>query len=139
MLTHEEFARLRLSEFISNEHIHPVTDFEFLDRLWLGETVGFSEWLRPQERQDVLESLSLDFDDLPADVIERVLAKIQLPLRKGMVLDEIVSLLGARYETHTFVDDRKVFEFRVGTPDAYDVSCVVLNDGGLIYVVVTAA
>jgi hypothetical protein len=139
MLTHQEFGRLRLSEFVPKERIHPVTDFEFLDRLWVGETVGFSEWLRPQERPDVLESLSLDFDDLPADVVERVLAKIQLPLRKGMELDEIVSLLGARYQTYTFVDDRKEFEFRFGNPDAYDVSCVVRNDGGLIYVVVTAA
>jgi hypothetical protein len=106
MIAHEEFGRLRLSEFVPKKQIHPVTHFEFLDRLWLGETVGFSEWLRPQDRQDVLESLSLDMSDLAADVVERVLARIRLPIRKGMTLDELVSLFGAPHETLVFADDR---------------------------------
>ena len=137
MMTHEEFGRLRFSEFVAEKRIHPVTYFEFLDRYWLGETVGFSEWLRPQDRQDVLESLSLDMEDLATEVVERVLARIQLPVRKGMVLDELVRILGAPYETNVYADDRKSFEFRLGSPDAYDVSCTVLNDGGLTYLVVT--
>lgn len=137
MLGHREFGRLRLSEFVPGKRIHPVKGFEFLGRHWVGETLKFTEWLRPQERQDVLQSLSLDMSDLPADVIERVLARIQLPVRKGMVLEELVRLFGEPYETDIFTDDRKSFEFRCGSPDAYNVSCTVLNDGGLTYLVVT--
>lgn len=137
MLTHEEFGQLRLSQFVPEKQITPLTDWEFLDRLWIGEAVGFSEWLRPEERADVLESLALDMEELPEEVVHRVLAKIGLPVRKGLTEIELTRLLGKPRETQAFVDDRKTFDFQYADPDPYRVSCTVLNDGGLIYLVVT--
>jgi hypothetical protein len=136
-LTHDEFGQLRLSEFVPRDDIVELANWEFLDRLWVGEAVGFSEWLRPHDRQHVLESLALDMDDLPVDVVERVLTRIRVPVRKGMTFDELVNLFGAPFATEVFADDRRTFDFRYGSPDSYIVSCTVLNDGGLTYLVVT--
>lgn len=138
MLTHKEFGRLRLSEFVPKRQIRTLTDWEFLERLWVGEATGFSEWLRPHERPTVLESLALDMAELPGEVVDRVLTRIGLPLRRGLTKRELVALLGDPYETHVFADDRKTFDFRYAESDPYLVSCTVLNNDGLTYLVVTA-
>jgi hypothetical protein len=138
VLTHREFAGLRLAEFAPRKHIRALANWEFLGRLWIGEAIGFSEWLRSYERPAVLESLALDMAELPEALVERVLARIGLPVRKGLTRRELVTLLGEPYETHVFADDRKTFEFRYGESDPYLVSCTVLNEGGLTYLVVTA-
>ena len=65
MLTHEKFGRLRLQDFISSAQVRALTEWEFMDRMWVGEAVGFTEWLRPEERPNVLESMALDMADLP--------------------------------------------------------------------------
>ncbi|HET9396399.1 MAG TPA: hypothetical protein VFO36_10110 [Nitrospiraceae bacterium] len=138
MLTHDEFGELRLADFAPRERIRALADWEFLGRMWVGEAIGFSEWLRPHDRQNVLESLALDMEDLSEQVVDQVLSRLRLPLRRGMTRSELVRLLGRPVETHVFADDRKTFEFRHGEPDRYLVSCTVLNDGGLTYVAVTA-
>jgi hypothetical protein len=138
VLTHQEFGRLRLAEFAPKKQIRTLADWEFLGRLWIGEAIGFSEWLRPHERPTMLESLALDVAELPQEVVDRVLARLGLPLRKGLTRRELVKLLGEPYEAHVFADDRKTFEFRSEETDPYLISCTVLNDGGLTYLVVTA-
>jgi len=138
LLTHDEFGRLRLADFAARRRIRALADWEFRGRLWIGEAIGFSEWLRPQDRQNVLESLALDMSDLPEKVVTQVLAKIGLPIRKSMTRTELVRIFGQPVETQVFTDDRKTFEFRYGEPNGYLVSCTVLNDGGLTYLVVIA-
>jgi hypothetical protein len=139
MLTHEEFGRLRLREFISGRRIRALTDWEFMGRSWVGEAVGFSEWLRPEERPERLESLALDMAELPNETVDSVLARVGLPVRKGTTLNELISLLGQPEKTDTFAEDRKTFEFRHGDRDPYLLSCTVLNEGGLTYLVLMAA
>ena len=125
-------------EFVPKKQIRSLADWEFLDRLWVGEAIGFSEWLRPQERPTILESLALDMAELPEDVVNRVLERIGLPLRRGLTNRELGKILGEPHETLVFTEDRKTFEFRYGETDTYLVSCTVLHDGGLTYLVVTA-
>jgi hypothetical protein len=66
-----------------------------------------------------------------------MLTIIDLPVRRGMTSDELRSTLGEPREVQTFVSDRLTYEFDYGAPGEYNVSCTVLNDGGLVYLVVT--
>ena len=137
MLTHKEFEKLRLSQFVHPSEIVELADWEFLDREWIGEAIGFTEWLRPQSSPHQLGSIALDLEALPAEVIETCLSCIGLPLRRHMTFAQIVSLFGEPLRTLSFVVDRDTYEFRIGVPDVYDLSCTVLGDGGLSYLVVT--
>ena len=137
MLTHREFEKLRLSQFVDASEIAQLEDWEFLGREWVGEAIGFTEWLRLQSSPHLLGSIALDLEALPTKVTEACLSRIGLPLRRHMTFAQLVSLFGGPLRTLHFVEDRATHEFRVGAPDAYDLSCTVLADGGLSYLVVT--
>ena len=89
MIPYSEFASLRLSQFRPDTEITPLEDWEYEDRTWVGEAIGFSEWLRPADSPEVLGSLAIDFDEFPAPAAERVLQAIGLSVRPGMTIDEL--------------------------------------------------
>jgi hypothetical protein len=137
MLTHREFEKLRLSQFVDASEITELSEWEYLDREWIGEAIGFTEWLRPQSSPHQLGSIALDLEVLPTEVSEACLSRIGLPLRPHMTVAQLVSLLGEPLRTLSFVEDRATYQFRIRDLDAYDLSCTVLGDGGLSYLVVT--
>ena len=137
MITHHEFRRLRLRHFI--EDVIDLFDWQFEGRAWVGEAVGFSEWLRPIEDPEALGSMALDLSAMSVDVGQEILDHIRLPLRAGMVLGAVTDLLGDPLGCEVFVSDRRSYEFRCGAPDAYAVSCTIHDNDGLTYVVVTPA
>jgi hypothetical protein len=109
-----------------------------MDRIWIGEGIGFSEWLRLEHEPDMLRSLAIDFNEFPEQAAADVLRGIDLPVRAGMELNELRELLGNPVKEHRLVTDRVSYEFVVPGPPRYDVSCTVLDTGGLTYLVVMA-
>jgi hypothetical protein len=112
-------------------------NWEFLERQWIGEAIGFSEWLRDERDPEVLRSLSLDFE-LPSPLWQAVLARIKLPLNPGMTLAELRQALGAPLRTSFLQADRETYSFRREGNDEYEVSCTVHKSGGLTYLLVVA-
>jgi hypothetical protein len=137
MITRDRFGTLRLAQFWPDADIAELDNWEFMDRLWVGEAVGFSEWLRLEEQPQMLRSLAIDFSEFPEQVATNVLQTIGLPVRSGMQVEELRQLLGEPVEEDRFVEDRVSYEF-VTRPPKYNVSCTVLNEGGLTYLVVMA-
>ena len=39
-----------------------------MDQMWVGEAVGFSEWLRLRDKPETLRSLAIDFAEFPEQV-----------------------------------------------------------------------
>jgi hypothetical protein len=136
MLSYERFGRLRLHQFVVGAKIAQLANWEFMDHIWVGEAVGFSEWLRFASDPEVLRSLALDFSEFPAVAASAVLRAIELPIQPGMRVSELRSILGNPIETQRFVADRLSYEFVVPGPPKYLVSCTVLVRGGLSYLVV---
>jgi len=136
MIPYDQFARLRLARFLPAADLAELDNWEFEEHLWVGEALGFSEWLRLEDDPDVLRSLAIDFAEFPAPAAESVLRAIQLPVRAGMSLRELDDLLGGRIAEHRFVDDRVSCDYFTPEPHCYRISCTVLNDGGLSYLVV---
>jgi hypothetical protein len=89
-----DFATLRLSQFIPAAEINALRDWEFMDLRWIGEAVGFTEWLRRKDDPNVLRSIALDLDALDASVVDAVLERLNLPLHAGMTRKRLVRLLG---------------------------------------------
>jgi hypothetical protein len=137
VVPHSRFSQLRLSDFVNPSEISQLSDWEFLDRVWVGEAVGFSEWLRPECSPQRLGSLALDLAELPQNAVESCLSAIELPLSRGMALPQIQAVLGSPSGRHNFVSDRTSYDFKIGGQNPYDISCTVLTDGGLSYLVVT--
>lgn len=136
MISHEQFGELRLGHFLPSAELAALSDWEFMERTWVGEALGFSEWLRLEEDPNVLRSLSVDFSDFPEAAAAAVLETLGLSLRPGMNAAELRSALGEPAEARRFVEGRITYEFLLAGPPVYWVSCTVLDRGGLTYVVV---
>jgi len=140
MITHDRFGALRLAQFLPDAKIAELENWEFMYHVWLGEAVGFSEWLRLENDPGVLRSLAIDFTDFPEQAAAEVLRRIELPVQRGMNLGELREILGEPVNELRLpkVKDRVTYEFVVSDAARYDVRCTVRNEGGLTYVVVMA-
>lgn len=133
MIGYERFAKLRLKQFLPAARLTRLRDWEYEDRTWVGEADGFSEWLRLADDAEHLRSLALDFTRFPPRAARRVLAALDLPLRDGMTVTELASVLGRPRKTLRFVPDRRSYEFMTGGKEPFRISCTVLAQGGLTY------
>src|SRR3954451_650161 len=136
MISHARFGKLRLAQFRPSDEIVDLENWEYVDRRWVGEAIGFSQWLRLEDEPETLRSLAIDFNEVPAQAAAAVLRTVGLPLRTGMALNELREVLGTAVKEHRFVKDRVTCEFLLQGPPRYDVSCTVLDKGGLSYLVV---
>ncbi|MFC5001236.1 hypothetical protein ACFPIJ_25785 [Dactylosporangium cerinum] len=130
------FGRLRLADFLPADDVTRIESWEYLDRSWCGEANGFTEWLCLESDPHTLRSAAVDLVALSAPAGVAMLAALRLPLRPGMTAREVTAVLGPPKATRTYVSDRTTYEFRTGSPDAYEVSCTVRHDDGLTYVTV---
>src|SRR6266404_2487943 len=140
MISHARFGKLRLGQFRPDAKIAELDNWEFMDHVWVGEAVGFSEWLWLEDKPDTLRSLAIDFSEFPEQAAAEVLRTIDLPVRAGMTVEELRELWGEPAKELRFVrvKDRVTYQFVLPGPPRYDVSCTVLNEGRLTYLVVMA-
>jgi hypothetical protein len=136
MLSHARFGNLRLSQFVPASGIVDLSGWEFMDTVWVGEAVGFSEWLRLESDPNVLRSLALDLLEFPEAAASEVLRVIDLPVRRGMAAEELRELFGEPVTEPRIAADRATYEFDFFGPPRYMLSFTVLNQGGLAYLVV---
>jgi hypothetical protein len=137
LLPHDQFGRLRLADFASAEvEITEVEDWEYLDRMWIGEVIGFTEWLRPVEKPDVLGSLSLDLLDLPQEMSQRIFDALRLPLSRGMKYDQVKSVLGEPVGADQFISSQTTYDFHCGSKWQYEIGCTIRDENGLSYLTI---
>jgi hypothetical protein len=138
LLPHNELGRLRMGHFLGSPRDIGVDSWAYLDELWVGESLGFTEFLRPRAQPHVVRCVGIALTELPTHVGRQILAALKLPLHTGMTLSQLVHALGEPASAHSFIDDRITLEFAVGERWPYLVECTALDDGGLIYVVLRA-
>ena len=107
-----------------------------MDKVWLGEVYGLTEWLRLREDPQVLRLVSLDLADLDQEVADRILEALQLPLEFGMELEEVNQVLGEPAGQEQMVPNRITYEYLVGNQEKYYISATVDQLDGLVYLVV---
>jgi hypothetical protein len=126
MIAHHDLAPLRLKDFLpQTDRIEEVDGWEFMDKVWLGEVYGFTEWLRLREDPEVLRSVSMDLADLDQEIADRVLATLQLPLEFGMEFEEVNQVLGEPAGQVQLVPNRITYEYLVGNQEKYYISATI--------------
>jgi hypothetical protein len=139
LISHDQFGRLRLADFAPDgTKVIELEDWEYLNRLWIGEAIGFTEWLRDVERPDVLGALSLALSTLPDETSQRVLAVLHLPLSRGMSYRQVVEVMGEPTRSHQYVSNQTTFDFQCGNEWQYEVGCTIRDKEGLIHITVVA-
>jgi hypothetical protein len=133
VIDYADFRRLRLAEFLAPTEVVPLHDWEFEERLWVGEAHGFSEWLRSASTPDELGSIALDFSTFPRGAAREVLSRLVLPIDPGMTIEELESILGPSRSSQRFTPDRVTYVFVTTGAEPFRISCTVLNEGGLTY------
>lgn len=136
MISPREFGELRLHRFLPALELAALENWEFMEEIWVGEALGFSEWLCLASEPEILRSLAIDFGDFPAEVALEVLERLDLPVRPGMSADQLQALFGEPSKTHRFVSDREALEFEIDGGNF--LSCTVEAFGGLSYAVLMA-
>lgn len=66
-------AKLRLAQFRPDAEVAELDNWEFMGRIWVGEAVGCSEWLRLEVTPETLRSLAIDFSEFPEQDAAEVL------------------------------------------------------------------
>ena len=156
MLDHAAFARLRLAAFFpelpvvgpdrkdpgagrrfKGDAIVVVDDnWEYDDRINVGEVLGFTEVLRAKKDPARTRSVAVALAELPAKKWRAIVGALGLPVEKGMTARALVARLGKPAGRESFVPGQVQLRFRARAP-AYRIDCTVRDKGGLSYVVVT--
>jgi hypothetical protein len=135
LISHKEFGKLRLNQFLESNQIESRDNWQFMEDLWFGEAHVFTEFLRLYKSPFKTKSIAISLDTLEETVYEDILFELGLPLKKGMGLDEISNHLPAPIGVFDRVQDRISYKYIIGEEEQYYLSCTVLNEGGLVYIV----
>lgn len=138
MLEHTDFYTLRLSQFAAADDIVSLSDWEYLGRLWIGEAIGFNEWLQLEADPDRTRAVALELGRLPAGVEAAILARLRLPIRAGMSDDEVRRQFGEPAMIERFVQDRHTLCYELSEPAPYALTFTIHHTAGLTYITLVA-
>ncbi|KXK63401.1 hypothetical protein AWW66_03545 [Micromonospora rosaria] len=132
-ISHDAFGRLRLAHFVAAEDLEQLRGWEYLDRCWVGEASGFTQWLCLKSDPEVTRSVAIDLVALPEPTLQNMIDTLRLPLRAGLDQQQITTIFGEPIKRQRFVRDRVTLVFRIGPTDPYELGCTVHQEQGLIY------
>ena len=82
MLSYDEFGRLRLADFMDPDDIREEDNWEYMDRIWIGEASGFTEFLRLKEKPDELRVMALHLECLAEEVATAICSACSLQVQR---------------------------------------------------------
>lgn len=108
--------------------------FSWMGGQWVYEGIGFTWFGRLEDQPELTQGVEIAFDEISPEVAARILDALGLPLYFGMPLEQIKGVFGQIETIQRFMKDRATYNFRVGTPEPYQVGCTVQEADGLIHV-----
>jgi len=136
LVEYSDFGALRLAHFLIGQMVAENTEnWEFMGQIWVGEVLGFTQWLRLKDDPQVLRSIALDLDALPKIVSTSVLDRIGLPLLPGMKAEDILVTCGSP-TTRKLMGGKTTYSFSLGKGAAYRLRCTTTSTSGLSYLVI---
>lgn len=129
----EDFSALRLTNFLPEAACEQVDGWEYLDRIWICQMSGFTQFCHLRDGSFCLGVLSIDLSDLPVGVGEARVHSLGLPIDITTTQDDLISRFGTPTNELRFTDDRVTFEYTDLMKSGFNASFTVMNEGGLIY------
>lgn len=140
LIPYNQFAKLRLKQFVDGRtQVNEMDGVEWLGGYGISEGIRGSDFFRWEKTPNETGAIAVYCADIPENVERKILDAINLPLRSGMKLEEIYSVLGKPTETDVFkghLGDRQSDEFVVGSEQPYRLSVTVHTTDGLIYIAI---
>jgi hypothetical protein len=137
LLPYREFARLRLNQFPSGgNEVCEDDGTEWMEGLWITEYLGPNACVIARSRETPKESgaMKVDFQYAPTETADKMLSTIRLPLKPRMTPQDVESLVGKSDRSYSYDEERKSFDFTVGSKEKYLVRCFFFAANGLISV-----
>lgn len=133
--SYDAFGSMRLRALLcGDDRLVEHGGFSWMGGQWIYEGVGFTWFGRLEDQPEITQGAEIAFDEISPEMAAQVLGALGLSLYSGMQLEQINEVLGKIQTTERFVSDRATYNFRVGTPESYQVSCTVHETDGLIHV-----
>ena len=130
MISKKKFNKLKLKKIIARTDTDSVAGYEYLDKLWLGETYAFSHALRLFTSPFKTKSIALSISDFPNISFDFLLGE---DLKKFSTRDLCDARFGEPILIEEFAKDRKTYTYNTTGKNAYEIGFTILNDGGLAY------
>lgn len=137
IISYKDLAKLRLKDFLS------ASDTTYIEEGGMRICTGFGGYEQLGENYfgwkegelNQTAEVTLDWQKnskLPIEAAEKVLVKLQLPLRPGMRASEIIKIFGEPISDKAGRPGLRLLRFICGNPDKYILVCDVENEKGLI-------
>lgn len=140
MLSHLELSTLRLRKLLEPEaRIVEHKGWEWMGHDWWYEGIGFTWFGRLERDPSKTAAFELSLTELSVDQLAVLSRALALPVKHGMSLPELTSLLGHPVSSEQFVSDRRTYDFRVSSDISYIVSATIQERSGLIHVAAVPA
>src|SRR5688500_17872882 len=111
LIPYEQFAKLRFKQFAPpGAKIIELDATEWMGGFWIDEGIGLTSMRRHEDTPDETGGLEVDFSELSESAALAIFYATRLPLRPGMTLHEVRSVLGEPEHTDVFVADRKSYD-----------------------------
>lgn len=131
-IAHASFEQLRLRDFI--EDCSVIEDWEFMEDSWMGEAIGFTEFLSPTSQPSQTMSISVDLENLDAEITWQLFERLGLELEKGLTEEEIREDFGNDFIRESFREDRTTLVYLIGSSEReYYASFTIDNKAGMVY------
>jgi hypothetical protein len=127
------FSRLRLKSLLGEKDYDRSWSFEYLGKLWFGDTYGFSHAMRLFTNPFKTQSIAINFGKISDSEISNISKIIGINLTRSLTKEECFKAYGSPAKVEEFVDDRKTYAFFMGSRPDYEVGFTILNAGGLLY------
>lgn len=137
MISNKAFEKIRFHQFIDQEEIDQLENYEYLGLIWVGEgCYGFSDCIQLETEPQTTRCIHLDLREMPSEITRAILDFINLPLRGGMTKQEMDALLGKPQKVIEFMPGRNKYYYRPFAEDNYEVGGTILCDVGLFFITI---
>jgi hypothetical protein len=136
LIDYDEFGRFDIGRFAQpGRGVIHQDDITWRGGVWACDAVGAATCVFLHESMpDVVGGLEIDFRDLSERDTLAFFDALHLPLRPGMSLQQVQTVLGEPTQRVDFIEDRRGYGFEVGSRYPYEVGCIIRDSVGLIYV-----
>lgn len=133
LIPYENFSKLRLKQFLGkNADIDDMEDTEWMGGVWISEAIGITGFRRLETTPEEMGGLEIVFSEISEKEALAILDAIRLPLRPSMTFEEVCSVLGEPDKVEALTGEWKNYDYRIGSPYSYCISCSIYNAGGIM-------